>query len=181
MGTYERKHGESSIEEDVAQRVLAQFGADWEEHFTREFLAEHLGQGTRKSEGVKSMHWRIWTILQGLQPPRPTPARQQPSASSSSAQSAGNAESSTSSPVDDIHFFLSGDFCELLGFSGSNCKNVTRDDVLEAFKSMALKWHPDKVHQQGASTARATMVMQKLVEAREVLCNPEKRRCMIRS
>ena len=121
------------------------------------------------------MHARISSIPQGLQPPRPTSARQQPSASSSSAQFAGNAESSTSSPVDDIDFFLSGDFCELLGFSGSNCKNVTRDDVLEAFKSMALKWHPDKVHQQGASTARAMMVMQKLVEARDVLCNPKEK------
>jgi len=169
-------HGEISVEEAVAQQVLARFSADWEAHFTREFLAEHLGQGTRKSEGVKSMHSRISTILQGLQPPRPTPARQQPSASSSSAQSAGNAESSTSSPVDDIDFFLSGDFYELLGLSASNYKNVTRYDVLEAFKRMALKWHPDKVHQQGASKIRATMVMQKLVEARAVLCNPEEKK-----
>ena len=167
-------HGEISVEEAVAQQVLARFSADWEEHFTREFLAAKIGKGNHKSEGVKNMHWRISTILQGLQPPRPTPAQQQPSASSSSAQSAGNAESSTSSPVDDIDIFLSGDLYTILGFSASNYKNVTRHDVLEAFKRMALKWHPDKNHQHGQSTAVATMVMQKLVEAKEVLGgNPE--------
>ena len=127
-----KNHGEISVEEDVAQRVLARFGADWEEHFTRQLLAEQLGRRNHNSSGVKNMHDRISSILRSLQPPRPTTARasatsaasspsapsggQQPSASPSSAPSAGNAESSSSSPANDIDFPVVGNHYAVLGY-----------------------------------------------------------------
>eukprot|EP00973_Karenia_brevis_P059331 8259896-Karenia_brevis.AAC.1 len=48
-------HGEVTLEEDIAEHVLKQFGDNWNEMFTRQFLAEELGL-EKPGKGVKQMH-----------------------------------------------------------------------------------------------------------------------------
>ena len=139
------------------------FGDDWEEHFTRQFLAEELRTGSHKSKGVKSMHERITSMLQRLRPPRPTSARQQLFASSSPAPVVGKANSwSRSHAVD-------GNRYEVLGLSPS--ERVTADAVREAFIRNAKKWHPDKAAERGVPRHVAEPKWRELVEARDFLCN----------
>ena len=107
--------------------MLELFGDDWEEHFTRQFLAEELRTGIHKSKGVKSMHYRITSILERLRPPRPTSARQANSWSSSRA----------------VH----GNHYEVLGLSPS--EGVTADEVQSAFIRNVKTWHPDKAAERG--------------------------------
>lgn len=59
------------------------------------------------------------------------------------------------------------DYYELLGVS----KESTEDDIRRAYKSLALKFHPDKNRAPGATEA-----FKKIGNALNVLTNPEKRR-----
>ena len=62
----------------------------------------------------------------------------------------------------------SDDYYEILGVK----KTDTEDDIMKTFKKLAKKWHPDKNTNQ---TDIATYNMTKILEAKDVLTDPEKR------
>lgn len=62
----------------------------------------------------------------------------------------------------------SDDYYEILGVD----KNVSTEDIMKTFKKLAKKWHPDK---NTNNTDTATYNMTKILEAKDVLSNPEKR------
>ena len=55
-------------------------------------------------------------------------------------------------------------------------KNATKDEIKEAFRRLAIKYHPDK-HSQSPNTVRenATLKFKPVSEAYEVLCDDTKR------
>ena len=119
----EKTYGVINQEQDLAERVLKLLGDDWRNHITKKLLAKELGK-SKKSKGVKSMHGRITSILENLQPTRPTSARQASSWSSSRA-------------VEGSHY-------EVLGSPPSEC--VTAKEVQSAFIKLARRWNQDKGH-----------------------------------
>ncbi|KAL9425733.1 hypothetical protein AB3S75_032655 [Citrus x aurantiifolia] len=64
------------------------------------------------------------------------------------------------------------DHYRVLGLS----KNATRDDIKEAFRNLAVKYHPDK-HSQSSNTVRenATLRFKQVSEAYEILSDDRKR------
>lgn len=64
------------------------------------------------------------------------------------------------------------DFYEILGVD----KNVTQDELKKKYKSLALKWHPDKwVNGTEEEKKTAEENFKEISEAYDVLSNPEKR------
>ena len=174
-------HGESNLEDDIAERVLQRFGQDWEANFTRRFLAEEVGK-TKLSKGVCNMHARICDVLRNLQPPTFTASA--PSASSACAPSSSSASAhcqadndSGSDPIGDAQCFLSkSTHYEILSLSFDERERLTNEDVQKAFRVVALQWHPDKAEARGVPKAMATMIMQKINDAKEVLVDVQKKR-----
>lgn len=64
------------------------------------------------------------------------------------------------------------DHYKVLGLS----KNATRDEIKEAFRNLAVKYHPDK-HSQSSNTVRenATLRFKQVSEAYEILSDDRKR------
>lgn len=64
------------------------------------------------------------------------------------------------------------DHYRVLGLS----KNATRDEIKEAFRNLAVKYHPDK-HSQSSNTVRenATLRFKQVSEAYEILSDDRKR------
>ncbi|MBF0431358.1 MAG: J domain-containing protein [Fibrobacteria bacterium] len=60
------------------------------------------------------------------------------------------------------------DYYQILGVA----KDSTTRDINKAYRSLALKYHPDKVKEDQAAKKRFLDIS----EAKEVLCNPEKRK-----
>ena len=180
-GIMKSRHGERKLEDDIAQRVLQRFGQDWEANFTQQFLAKEVGKN-KVSRGVRIMYARICGVLRNLQPPTSTASA--PSASSASAPSSSSASAhcqldhgSESDPIGDANCLLSkSTHYEILGLSIDERDGLTNEGLQRAYRVVALHWHPDKAVSRGIRMTMATMIMQRINDAKEVLGDPRKKR-----
>ena len=63
------------------------------------------------------------------------------------------------------------DYYKVLGVD----KKATQKEIKKAYRKLAIKWHPDKHSQNPESKAKASKKFKEIVEANDVLGNPEKR------
>lgn len=64
------------------------------------------------------------------------------------------------------------DYYKVLGVS----KNATDKDIKKAYRKLAIKWHPDKHSQNEEEKRKATRKFKQIVEANDVLSDPQKRK-----
>lgn len=64
------------------------------------------------------------------------------------------------------------DYYKVLGVD----KKASQKDIKRAYKKLAMKWHPDKHSESPETKAQANRKFKEIVEAHEVLGNPEKRK-----
>jgi DnaJ family protein C protein 7 len=63
------------------------------------------------------------------------------------------------------------DYYKVLGVD----KKATQKEIKKAYRKLAIKWHPDKHSQNPESKAKASKKFKEIVEANDILGNPEKR------
>lgn len=64
------------------------------------------------------------------------------------------------------------DYYKVLGVD----KNASQKDIKRAYKKLAMKWHPDKHSESPETKAQANRKFKEIVEAHDVLGNPQKRK-----